>query len=84
MKIKHKIIYAYIAYEERDLQAFYVFLLKYSRYGKSSLYKMLYILVQMALTPLLSIAMILRMILIDTQQLLAHDRLTAAVNEVER
>jgi hypothetical protein len=45
---------------------------------------MLYILVQMALTPLLSIAMILRMILTDMQQLLAHARLTAAVNEVER
>ena len=43
------------------------------RYGESSVYKLGYILVQVALTPILSVAMIVRLLLTDIRQLLAHD-----------
>jgi hypothetical protein len=45
---------------------------------------MLYILVQMFLTPLLSIAMIIRMLLTDIHQLLAQDSISTVVMKIER
>jgi hypothetical protein len=48
------------------------------RYGESAVYKLGYILVQLALTPLLSVALAARFLLEDTRRLLAPASPTAA------
>lgn len=56
------------------------------RYGKSALYKLAFMVVQVCLTPVMSLATMARLVLEDTRLLLLPDNraLAAATSKLER